>query len=325
MNRQQAEVFELLRGFSTDRERFQEWYQGALEVLVSNSPDKIAQAAHSIRELCDRLPKRIANIPEFKSPVSAAKPFGPQFLEIKQQFYADGWKGNIHESLDAILIRFENIFSEPPRTRRFGQALTATDPQTEFLSAKMRRERDEAFEEITSFFQNVTHHNRLSSEADFLEILERFEALLLNYLTPCTANQQNELKILIAGGPTADALNKVKALVSLKGANYIFFFEKLDNPDWLRPLEQQGHFDNLPGPEPMKDGQFAYRIHVPLISLTKPSDQLRWSIQSEKLRPVISLGLTSEKPSIKKLAEECRDLLLRMGFSEFLNLGNDGN
>jgi hypothetical protein len=43
MNSQQTKVFELLQGFSMDRERFHEWYQGALEVLVSNSPDKIAQ------------------------------------------------------------------------------------------------------------------------------------------------------------------------------------------------------------------------------------------------------------------------------------------
>ena len=41
------------------------------------------------------------------------------------------------------------------------------------------------------------------------------------------------------------------------------------NPSWLRPLEQQGHFADLPQPEPISDGRIAYGIHVPLITLAK--------------------------------------------------------
>jgi hypothetical protein len=54
--------------------------------------------------------------------------------------------------------------------------------------------------------------------------------------------------------------------------------------------------------------------------LKKPSDELRWSIQFKDLAPVISLGLASDKPSTKKFAEECKNGLLNMGFSDFLNL-----
>jgi len=73
LTRQQAEVFELLRVLSTEREKFHEWYQGAILVLNSLSPDRFPQAAHSIRELCDKLPDRIADIPKFNSPVSPVK------------------------------------------------------------------------------------------------------------------------------------------------------------------------------------------------------------------------------------------------------------
>ncbi len=52
--------------------------------------------------------------------------------------------------------------------------------------------------------------------------------------------------------------------------------------------------------------------------LKKPSDELRWSIQFKDIAPLISQGLASS--SSKRLAEECRDLLLKMGFSNFLNL-----
>jgi len=51
--------------------------------------------------------------------------------------------------------------------------------------------------------------------------------------------------------------------------------------------------------------------------LKKPSDELRWSIQFKELAPVISLGLASDNSNTRQLAEECRDLLLKMGFSDF--------
>jgi len=54
--------------------------------------------------------------------------------------------------------------------------------------------------------------------------------------------------------------------------------------------------------------------------LLRPSDPLRWSIQPKKLEPVISLGLASEIAVTRKAAEECKDLLLKMGFSDFLNV-----
>ncbi|NOS72847.1 MAG: hypothetical protein HOP33_23335, partial [Verrucomicrobia bacterium] len=136
MNRQQAEVFELLRGFSTAREKFHHWYQGALEVLASNSADKVAQAANSIRELCDKLPDRVASIPAFKSPVPPVKALQQDFLEIKAGSYTDGWKDRpINKALSKLLVRLEEIFklfNEPPRTARLKLALTSSDPQAEF-------------------------------------------------------------------------------------------------------------------------------------------------------------------------------------------------
>lgn len=60
MSREQAEVFELLKGFSSEKNKFHKWYEGAIGILTSTSPDKIAQAAHSMRELCDELPKAIS-------------------------------------------------------------------------------------------------------------------------------------------------------------------------------------------------------------------------------------------------------------------------
>jgi hypothetical protein len=267
MTRQQTEVFELLRGLSTKEQQFHEWYRGAIQIINSQSPDRIAQAAHSIRELCDGLPKCIGNIPEFKNPISAAKQFGPQFLNVKGQSYGKGWKGEIiNQPLAEVLCRFETLFSEPPRAKRLGLALIAADPQGDALSKDWRKERDRTFEGLVGFFQNVAHHNHSAAEPEFSEKLEFFEALLLNYLTPCTAAQQKELLTLVTAPLTADTFARVSELISHKAANFSFFLEKLDNPNWLPHLDESGYFTNLPEPEPTEDGRILYRYHMPASS-----------------------------------------------------------
>jgi hypothetical protein len=273
MNRQQTEVFELLRGLSTEHDKFHEWYQGAIQVINSRSADKLAQAANSIRELCDKLPDRIADIPKFNSPVSAVKSLQRDFLDIRTSTYANGWKDKaINNALNKLLLRLEEIFrlyNEPPRTARFKLALTSSDLQAEFMSKEHREARDDTFERIGSFFQGVTHHRQAVDESEFREELELFESLILNFLTPCTAAQQHELLTLIAGAPSPEAISNINKLISHKGANFVLFFEKLNNPKWLQFLDQQGHFSNLPGPELSRDEQIGYRIHVPLITLAR--------------------------------------------------------
>ncbi len=271
MSRQQAEVFELLHGLSSEENQFHKWYEGAIGILSLKSPDKIAQAAHSMRELCDELPKAIANIPEFKNPISVAKQqIGPQFFKVKEQSYGNGWSGKIiNQPFDEVLCRLDKLFSEPSRSKRFGRALTAADPQANFLSKDWRNERDKVFEELVGFFQNVAHHKHLADEVEFREKLGLFESLLLNYLTPCTEAQQKELLELMAGPANSEIFARVGKLIKHKTANFTFFFDKLGNPDWLQLLDQKGFFKILPGPEPTDDGRLMYRHYLPLMVLTR--------------------------------------------------------
>src|SRR5690242_20003497 len=105
MTSEQVEVLDLVRGFSTQNKQFHKSYQGALEIINSQSPDKIAQAAHSLRELCDELPNAIAQIPKFVNPISVVKPLGPHFFEVKAQAYGNGWVGKIiNQPLDEVLL-----------------------------------------------------------------------------------------------------------------------------------------------------------------------------------------------------------------------------
>jgi len=58
------------------------------------------------------------------------------------------------------------------------------------------------------------------------------------------------------------------------------------------------------------------------VILTKPNENLRWSIQVKEFGPVISKGLSSEDVDTKKIAEQCRDELLKLGLFDFLEIGN---
>jgi hypothetical protein len=115
----------------------------------------------------------------------------------------------------------------------------------------------------------AAHHNFLPKEPEFLEKLNLFESLLLNYLTPCTAAQQRELLELMAGQPDDEKFARVNKLILHKTANLHFFFDKLENPIWLPFLDKKGVFENLPGPEPTEDGRLMYRHHLPLMILTR--------------------------------------------------------
>ena len=213
------------------------------------------------------------NVEESQSPLPPLKSLLKDFPDVKASAYANGWEGEIvNKRLNNFLIELEErakLFNEPPRTARLKLALTTSDPQAEFMSKAYREARDEVFKRVGVFFQKVTHHGHEPGEDEFRSDLSLFESLLLNYLTPCTATQQNELMALIAGTPSPEALARVDELISHKGANYIFFFEKLDNPNWLPLLEKHGHFADLPEPESIGDGRVTYKIHVPLISLVK--------------------------------------------------------
>jgi hypothetical protein len=92
---------------------------------------------------------------------------------------------------------------------------------------------------------------------------------LLNYLTPCTAAQQKELLGLMAAPANDETFARISELILHKTANLHFFFDKLDNPNWLLFLDQKGLFQKLPGPEPTDDGRIMYRHHLPLMVLVR--------------------------------------------------------
>jgi hypothetical protein len=94
--------------------------------------------------------------------------------------------------------------------------------------------------------------------------------------------------------------------------------ELISNPRWsfqlLDTLEQWSEQSNE------KPERVAAGIHL-LASLTsKLSDELRWSIQTKRLAPILQKGLVHGSPGVQAEANQIIDNLLQHGFFEFLDL-----
>jgi hypothetical protein len=69
------------------------------------------------------------------------------------------------------------------------------------------------------------------------------------------------------------------------------------------------------------------RLHASLEILnalmSKDSQELRWNYQADYLKPILLRGINSENVATKRLAEEAREILLRQGQFEYLDIGSE--
>jgi hypothetical protein len=276
LNDKQAKVYKLLKALSNGSDDFGSWYLGALHALREQRHDRLSQAAHSIREITDKLPTR-AGLPSFQSPLSRAKEFVGNLIKIKDDSYKNGWNRNlINDKLSSVLESIEElrpIIDATPRTQRMKAALEKRDPYSEIISPVHRRERDKAFKEVGDFFQSVAHHHRTPTSDQFQEILGSFESLLISYLSPVTVDQQKEILAIIGKVPNSDSENRLNDLLRHNGANLIFLLERLNEPLWIPFLVRLELFKNPREGELTEEGGMIYRSDPALTCLARLAQQ----------------------------------------------------
>jgi hypothetical protein len=276
LNDKQAKVYDLLSALSHGPDDFGSWYLGALYALREQRHDHLSQAAHSIREITDKLPT-LAGVPMFQSPLSRTKEIVSDLLKIRDDSYEDGWKGiPITDKLASALDSIEElrpIFEATPRTQRMKAALEKRDPYSQGISPVHRRERDKAFKDVGEFFQSVAHHNRTPTTDQFQESLGSFESLLISYLSPVTVDQQKEILAIIGKVPNSDSENRLNDLLRHNGANLIFLLERLNEPLWIPFLVRLELFKNLREGELTEEGGMIYRSDPALTCLSRLAQQ----------------------------------------------------
>ncbi|MDE9364229.1 hypothetical protein PZ938_01290 [Luteipulveratus sp. YIM 133132] len=190
-----------------DRHNLVAWYLGARSVLGQDgNPDRLAQSAHSIRELLEKLPHHF-DVPVEKRAFilsERARVLGQSFDKAvaKSKTYEDGkWSGEIDAPLRQFLQRAEDFFGKlavkrPPRSQEAKGFIRATDPSPLPLPDTIEELRIKEWNAYRDYFISVAHH-RSAEPDEFERWLELFEDFILKQLVPRTFEDRAEIRELI--------------------------------------------------------------------------------------------------------------------------------
>jgi hypothetical protein len=190
-----------------DRPRLVAWYLGARAVLSQEeNPDRLAQSAHSVRELLEKLPNHF-DVPVEKGTfilTDQAKALSQEFDKVmaKSETYQGGeWVGEIDSRLRKFLRRaatfFDNLSTNrPPRSEEAKGFLRATDPSPLPLPGTIEELRIREWNAYRDYFVGVAHH-RSTDENEYERWLDLFEDFILTQLVPRTFEDRAEIRTLI--------------------------------------------------------------------------------------------------------------------------------
>jgi hypothetical protein len=172
-------------------------YVGALQVLADDgNPDRLALAAHGIRELIKELPAY------FNLPVPIRGAMGNRVTALHQ-----AWKKarpNMHPEKPlpgALWAKLEGFFGWfeaelPTWKQRTTELLRGLDPAGRPLPAPIEKLRVEEWLLCNEFFVTSAHHASCSEE-DFAKWLSFFEHFLLDLVRPRTFDNADKIDALI--------------------------------------------------------------------------------------------------------------------------------
>lgn len=190
-------------------------YLSAIVEFRGDNPDRLALAAHALRELMEKTPKYIA------APVSenARKQRGITSLKEKvralEQAWATAkrsttlaqnpWSGELDRPMCSFLAELDDFFrrvneEKPTRAADARTALHSLDPTSVGLPNDVEVRRVKEWQDCHDYFEGVSHHNPNRSAAEFEAWLKRLEQLLSGMLIPQTFNTFAQLDAIIQEG-----------------------------------------------------------------------------------------------------------------------------
>ena len=238
----QRDVLDALKSIETKKYCLSDWYLGALHALDSHhNPDRISQAAHSLRELIEKLP-RVVHESDVK-----AKKFGLP---------------------DQQLNRREQV----------QQALASIDPMANQLGSEIQESKRDQLFDLWKSLEGFAHHKSNPEIAEFIKGVKELETIVFDLLAPITAQDQEEIQtILNSSTRSDDDVERVFWLIQRRGANFVFFIKQISekaDTTWLPILQKKGYFANPPSVQIIDDGTRIYPFWWPMRYLTKISNQV---------------------------------------------------
>lgn len=320
---QQQMVLEALRGKETSQYPLSKWYLGALYTLDNHyNPDRISQAAQSLRELLEKLPRVVRESDAQGTAFDFAgmrRDIDTRILKDKER-YPGGWKGKeIDAQLDKTLkkvVRYFELNRQPTRKEQIQKAAATIDPMAGQFNSVIRKTKRDRWYALWKELEDFAHHNRNPDIEEFRESLKTLERIIFDLLAPITAQDQHEIQsILNLSDRSASAIERLLSLIERRGANFAFFFKRVTetaDTAWIPILDNRGYFAHPPTTEPIGDGRVNFPFWWPIRFLANMSNHA----------PDEIIEIVSQLPEVDnpKVYDDILDIALRLHGEQSIKL-----
>ena len=161
MTELQCEVLDALKGRQTDEYPLGSWYLGALYALKDEgNPDRVSQAAHSMRELLEKLPRVLheritVRQPNFKEDRRRIY----ELWSLDREIYKGKWEfKTVNSRFNRTLQEIDNYLEEnqrPDRKEQIRLALAKIDQMAEMFDPVIQKEKSDKIRRIWGDFENL--------------------------------------------------------------------------------------------------------------------------------------------------------------------------
>ncbi len=277
---QQREVLEALKRKETEKYPLNKWYHGALYALHNHyNPDSISQAAQSLRELLEKLPRVVSEIdaqghpPDFKE---MRRKLHERFSKDKER-YEEKWEGKeIDKGLDKTLRKLDNYLEcnqQPTRREQMQTPFTGFDPVADQLGITIQQAKRDELHNLWQRLEGFAHHRSNPDIEKFREeCLETLERIVFDLLASIITQDQREIQSILKRSDRSESdVERMLSLIERRGANFAFFFKHATDAAWIPVLKNRGYFARPPKIEPIDDNEVTFPFWWPILYLERVS------------------------------------------------------
>ena len=196
-HRQQS-VLRALTEVESTRYRISLYYLGALCALDNPyNPERISQAAHSLRELLDKLPRIVLGreLPKPYDNPSKPREMAGRIAKERER-YSDGWVGEIDRELGITIESVSEFLGNlelPTRRENIRAVLQHMDPLTDRFESRLSARRLRRVSDLQKELEGFAHHGGGDDENEFRNCIYGLEEVVLDVLALTTAENQEEI------------------------------------------------------------------------------------------------------------------------------------
>ena len=262
LDEHQIQVRDALRFEDTEQYPFSEWYLSALYTLNNTStPDRIAQAAHSLRELLEKLLQTIQGQDEEKSDRDRLIGMRDK-MESALSKHKRKNNGSLGQEVDKHLIDTVNLLDKYIKENKnpFGGKIlaAAVSIKHRYNTVAHKATVDCLHDDIKKKLLSIAHHNSNISDGKFRGLVKELGTMILEIiLAPVIEEKRQEIQEILGKHDRSDSdVGHLLLLIIARKELYTFFFKEIINsadPFWLKHLIKNGHFAKPPKAKIDKD------------------------------------------------------------------------